>query len=998
MSRYAVAATLFFSFVVSCCAVGCGSGSRNATCGNGTTETGEQCDDGNTTSGDGCSATCKTEGNGNNDGGTDGFQPPGDMGPGVEIKVCQTLPPLTDGTTCTMTAGGASTLITGDILTPTQILKGGQVLIDQSGKIACVDCDCSAMATGASTLVCPQGVVSPGLINAHDHINFENNPGLNVDTGERYEQRNDWRKGKNGHTKAKIGGYANGNQIAWQELRYLMGGATSTVGEGSANGLLRNLTSTNRNQALMQPAVDFDTFPLGDSDGTQLASTCAYPSIASPIAIATEPAYLPHVSEGIDDFAHNEFTCLSSNVGGAHDLTLPQSAFIHSVGLQAADYATMAAAGTRMVWSTRTNVSLYGDTARAQLAARLGVKIALGTDWTVSGSMNMLRELRCADSMNKNYDGNYFTDHDLWTMATANGALVTATDDAIGSIQPGLFADLAIFDGKTHVDYRAIIDANPDDVVLVMRAGKPIYGDKSIIDLVPTTGGAACDPLDVCGRPKSVCLMGDTNQTLTALSAAVSSSYALFFCGTPDNEPSCVPARKTSVMGSTVYTGIPTADDSDGDGIPDSGDNCPHVFNPIRPMDASAQPDSDSDGVGDACDVCPLQANATTCTSVTPPPMLPLLLSIDPAQSFVRVGSNMSLPSPLVITLDSAPAADLPIALTSSDSTSLMVPASVTVLAGQTSASIMVMGVAAAPSVTITATLGAMTKTSTVRVVGTNEVAKLSALTPGTVASAAGKATTFTASLDIPAEVDKVVTLTTTGGALSDATITIAKDAVAGTFTYTQDSTPTSTITAVSGADTVTATASLLVFPVINEVDYNQPGADTKEFVEIYNNTASSMTLDGIELVFVNGNVSPAVDYSPIQHIALTGTLLTHQWLVVSSATVVVPSGVTEVVFSPDGSNKIQNGPKDAVLLVQTSTGALLDAISWGGKCTAATVSGVTGTIACSEGSALPTTAEDTDAMSTGSICRKVDGVDTDDNAADWTYCNSTPGAANVVP
>ena len=993
MSRYTVAATLL-SLLVGVGA-GCGSGSRtDASCGNGTIDTGEQCDDGNRSSGDGCSAKCKSE---NTDGGTDGSQPPGDMGPGVEVKLCQTLPPLTDGTTCTTTAGGASTLITGDILTPTQILKGGQVLIDQSGKIACVDCDCTAMATGATTLVCPQGVVSPGLINAHDHINFENNPGLNPDTGERYEQRNDWRKGLNGHTKAKIGSYANGNQIAWQELRYLMGGATSTVGEGSANGLLRNLTSTNRNQALMQPAVDFDTFPLGDSDGTQLASTCAYPSIASPIAIATEPAYLPHVSEGIDDYAHNEFTCLSSNAGGAHDLVLPQAAFIHSIGLQAVDYATMAAAGTHMVWSTRTNVSLYGDTARAQIAARLGVKIALGTDWTVSGSMNMLRELRCADTLNKSYDGNYFTDHDLWTMATANGALVTATDDAIGSIQPGLYADLAIFDGKTNGLYRAVIDANPDDVVLVMRAGKPIYGDKSIIDLVPTTGGPACDALDVCGRSKSVCLMGETNQTLAALSAAVSSSYPLFFCGTPDHEPSCVPARKTSVMGSTVYTGIATADDSDGDGIPDSGDNCPTVFNPIRPMDASAQPDSDSDGVGDACDVCPLQANATTCTSVTPPLTLPVLVSVDPAQAYVRVGSNLSLPSPLVVTLDSAPAADLVIPLASSDASSLMVPATVTVLAGQKSASIMVMGLVAAPAVTITASLGTTTKTALVRVVGANEVAKLATLTPGTVASAAGKATTFTVSLDIPADANHAVTLSTTGGTLSDATITIAKDAIAGTFTYTQGTTP-ATVSATDGTTTLTATASLQVFPVINEVDYNQVGTDTKEFVEIYNETASDMTLDGIELVFVNGNVSPAVDYSPVQHVTLTGTLASHRWLVVGSATVVVPSGVTEIVFSPDGSNKIQNGPKDAVLLVQTSTGALLDSISWGGKCTSATVMGVTGTVACSEGTALPTTAEDTDATSAGSICRKVDGVDTDDNAADWTYCNSTPGAANVVP
>ena len=38
--------------------------------------------------------------------------------------------------------------------------------------------------------------------------------------------------------------------------------------------------------------------------------------------------------------------------------------------------------------------------------------------------------------------------------------------------------------------------------------------------------------------------------------------------------------------------------DSDGDGIPDSQDNCPTVFNP-------GQEDTDGDGIGDVCDNCP---------------------------------------------------------------------------------------------------------------------------------------------------------------------------------------------------------------------------------------------------------------------------------------------------------------------------------------------------------------------------------------------------------
>ncbi|HTR49815.1 MAG TPA: thrombospondin type 3 repeat-containing protein, partial [Kofleriaceae bacterium] len=76
---------------------------------------------------------------------------------------------------------------------------------------------------------------------------------------------------------------------------------------------------------------------------------------------------------------------------------------------------------------------------------------------------------------------------------------------------------------------------------------------------------------------------------------------------TPMNEPTCTPSRPTAVAGSTVYTGAVSAgSDSDGDGIPDAQDNCPSVFNPVRPMDNGAQPDTDGDGTGDACDPCPL--------------------------------------------------------------------------------------------------------------------------------------------------------------------------------------------------------------------------------------------------------------------------------------------------------------------------------------------------------------------------------------------------------
>src|SRR6185503_13794888 len=110
---------------------------------------------------------------------------------------------------------------------------------------------------------------------------------------------------------------------------------------------------------------------------------------------------------------------------------------------------------------------------------------------------------------------------------------------------------------------------------LVMRGGKILYGDANIVGTA-TTG---CDALSVCGSDKQACLTGEIGESLSALQTAVGSSiYPLFACGDPMNEPSCVPSRPTPVNNSSTYSGMVTANDSDGDGIPDDQDLCPKVF------------------------------------------------------------------------------------------------------------------------------------------------------------------------------------------------------------------------------------------------------------------------------------------------------------------------------------------------------------------------------------------------------------------------------------
>ncbi|MBL9027890.1 MAG: DUF4215 domain-containing protein [Myxococcales bacterium] len=606
---------------------GCSATCQNESaslCGNGAVDDGEECDDGNTQSGDGCSATCTGEGMpvcGNqivegdeacDDGNTipfDGCENDCTVSP-EEIE-CEVLTPLASGT-CEVTAGsGAETIILGDVLGPYTIFRGGAVVVDASGTITCSGCDCDAPT--ATRVECPEAVISPGLINTHEHITFAKNVPYN-DTGERYEHRHDWRVGANGHTEINASGSSSADQVRWGELRFMMSGATSLVGSGSATGFLRNLDRNDQEGLGIEP-VHFSTFPLGDSGGEQLDASCSYPGGDTNADIASDEAYLPHIAEGIDGNARNEFVCTDGLGGraGDEDLLEPQSAYIHGVGLLPGDYAKMAAEGTSLIWSPRSNVTLYGDTAVVTVADRVGVNIALGTDWIPTGSMNLFRELTCAASLNQDHYASYFTDRDLWRMVTLNAARALHQEQKIGVLAVGTVADIAVYDAKTKADYRAIIDGEPAGVALVMRGGEAIYGDANVVS---SLAGAGCDAIDVCGTQKQLCTQSEIGKSFASLKAS-GEVYPAFFCGAPSNEPSCEPSRPVSVDGSSIYGG-PTAGDADGDGVADASDNCPDVFNPIRPLDGGAQSDADDDGEGDACDVCPLNPDTDQCTAITP--------------------------------------------------------------------------------------------------------------------------------------------------------------------------------------------------------------------------------------------------------------------------------------------------------------------------------------------------------------------------------------------
>lgn len=179
---------------------------------------------------------------------------------------------------------------------------------------------------------------------------------------------------------------------------------------------------------------------------------------------------------------------------------------------------------------------------------------------------------------------------------------------------------------------------------------------------------------------------------------------------------------------------------------------------------------------------------------------------------------------------------------------------------------------------------------------------------------------------------------------------------------------------------------------VINEVDYDNIGTDTIEYVELLNRSQTTTSLAGLKLVLVNGATNSA--YATIDLTSI-GSLAAGKYLVVAGSSVFVPTSAVRLdpLWTQD---EIQNGDMDGVAIVDDVTHVLIDALSYEGAITSVTLPDFPASVSLVEGNALPASTADSN-DNTGTLCRDPNGQDTNDAATDWKFCTSrTAGLQNV--
>ncbi|HEC1605868.1 amidohydrolase family protein [Pseudomonas aeruginosa] len=371
-----------------------------------------------------------------------------------------------------------------------QILLGRIVTLDDVGTVydhgaLCIEDDrivavVSDLADIPSSFtnvqpIATHGTLYPGLIELHNHLSYNFLPLWTVP--KRYTNRNQWREQEPDYDlairlPAQILGSNTERDYArsiarFVECRALLGGTTTTQGLSSSGaggkkwyqGLTRNV------EAPRDPA-----FPTAGGQTLDYKPTEIVTELVP--ALQKGRPFFYHLSEGTDADACQRFLDLQyapNTWAIAYNLIT-----IHCTALAKGHFQQLKAAAG-MVWSPLSNLLLYGETANVAAAKEAGVAIALGSDWSPSGSKNLLGELKIAKLVSKQH-GDLFNAEELVRMVTSTPARMLSWHGLLGSLESGKKADILILEGADADPYEQLIQARENQILAVVINGRPRYG------------------------------------------------------------------------------------------------------------------------------------------------------------------------------------------------------------------------------------------------------------------------------------------------------------------------------------------------------------------------------------------------------------------------------------------------------------------------------------------------------------------------------------------
>jgi cytosine/adenosine deaminase-related metal-dependent hydrolase len=333
-------------------------------------------------------------------------------------------------------------------------------------------------AHAASPVISTAGTIYPGMIELHNHLAYDTLPLFPIPRP--YTKREEWQGtvGYRRYVSGPAGVIASVPELIRATVRYvecksLISGTTTSQGLTLRTEQIKHLYQGIVRDAELPDAPGLVPArpKIGDVTPDSLDSFRK--------SLAGKGARILHLAEGLPTSAARQHFLDLQAPDGTWAIT-PEFVGIHATGLNAGDLAVVAQHGGSIVWSPFSNLILYRATADIATAMDLGIKVALGSDWSPTASKNLLNELKVAQIYSRASNIG-LTDQQLVEMVTISPAQILGWQGLLGSIEPAKLADLTVVAGRTGEPYGHLVDATESGIRLVVIAGTGRYGTPALL-------------------------------------------------------------------------------------------------------------------------------------------------------------------------------------------------------------------------------------------------------------------------------------------------------------------------------------------------------------------------------------------------------------------------------------------------------------------------------------------------------------------------------------
>lgn len=335
---------------------------------------------------------------------------------------------------------------------------GRQHIQVEQGKIKSISTDENLFQkiTSEIKIEFENAIAFPGLINSHDHLDFN----LFPQTGNRiYNNYSEWGRDIHHQNKKAIDGVLKipkPLRIQWGIYKNLLNGVTTVVNHGAKLNISNSFITVLQNNYSLHSIQFEKNWKL---------------KLNQPFR--KKQPYVIHIGEGTDVSSHREIgTLIKWNLFNKSMIA------VHGVAMN----EEQAKAFLALVWCPATNYFLLGKTADIK-RIKTKIPILFGTDSTLTADCNLWEHLRVARN------AGMATDRELFEMLAKNPAQVWEQNNT-GSIEVHKNADIVVARVVDKNGFDAFYSLNPEDILLVLHEGEIRLIDESFYNKL-----VAYDPL-----------------------------------------------------------------------------------------------------------------------------------------------------------------------------------------------------------------------------------------------------------------------------------------------------------------------------------------------------------------------------------------------------------------------------------------------------------------------------------------------------------------------